>query len=144
MEKEQNGRYDDILDHPYPLETRRPRMSMTDRAGQFSPFAALTGYEAAVEEAARLTDEQREMTEDMKATIDGRLRFLADRLEEEPMVTVTYFVPDKRKKGGAYLTVTDRVREIDEIERCLVLAERGRIPIEVIRELECELPNESE
>jgi len=80
----------------------------------------------------------------MKATIDGRLRFLADRLEEEPMVTVTYFVPDKRKKGGAYLTVTDRALEIDEVERCLVLAERGRIPIEVIRELECELLNELE
>ncbi len=139
MEHKQCGNYDDILHLSYPWETRRTRMAMSDRAAQFSPFAALTGYDAAVEEAARLTDEQREMTEDMKATIDGRLRFLADRLEEEPMVTVTYFVPDQKKKGGAYVTVTDRLRRIDELERCLWLAERGSIPVDAIRELEADI-----
>lgn len=114
-------------------------MSRLDRAAQFSPFAALTGYDAAVEEAARLTDEKKEMSEDMKAVIDAKIQILSELLDEEPVVTVTYFSPDEKKAGGAYVTVSGVVTRIDEIERCIVMAEHGRIRVEEIRDMDGEV-----
>ena len=94
------GKYDDIINLPHHVSASRHRMSMQERAAQFQPFRALTGYEDAVHETARLTDERVELTEDEKALLDAKLQELADRIDRHPLVTLTYFQPDKRKTGG--------------------------------------------
>ena len=131
-----NNKYEDIINLPYPNKTTRPKMSMHDRAAQFSPFAALTGYEEAVEETARLTDDKIELAEDMKAIIDAKLQMIADRLDEMPTVTVLCFVADDKKSGGKYVSITDRVKSIDAIEGLLLMCEKGNLPIEDIRDIE--------
>jgi len=111
------SKYDDIIRLSRPVSEKHPRMSMTDRAAQFSPFAALTGYDAAVQETARRTDARIELDEDAKEEIDRRLR----ELQPGEPVTVTYFRPDDRKAGGAYLTVTTEFLGFDPIARCIRL-----------------------
>ena len=135
----ENGKYDDIINLPNPTPTCRPRMSTLDRAAQFAPFAALTGYEAVVEEAARLTDEKKEISEDMKAVIDAKIQILSELLDEEPVVTITYFSPDMKKAGGAYVTVSGEITRIDEIERCIVMAEHGNVFVDEIRDIDGEM-----
>ncbi len=133
------GKYDDIIDLPHPEPRCKPRMSAIDRAAQFAPFAALTGYEAVVEEAARLTDTRSELSEDEKSVLNGKMQRIADNLEKEPFVTVTYFVPDKRKSGGAYVDASGIVETIDEFERCIVMTDGARIPIDQVRAIEGDL-----
>lgn len=130
--------YDDIIDLPHHVSPNRRRMSNTERGAQFSPFAALTGYEAAVEEAARLTDGKKELTEEMKAIIDAKIQAISEHPDAEPQVTITYFKPDERKEGGAYVRVTGAVKEIDRIGKTIVLTGNTRIPMEQIREIEAE------
>ena len=134
-----NGKYDDMIYMQNPTPTCKPRMSLQDRAAQFSPFAALTGYEDAVEETARLTDTRLELSEDMKTILNEKMQMILDNAENEPIVTITYFVPDKKKSGGAYVDVTGIVKEIDEYERCIVMTDKKKIPIEQIREINGEL-----
>ena len=102
--------YDDMLHLPHHVSEKHPAMSVHDRAAQFSPFAALTGYDAAVQETARLTDRRIELDEGEKAAIDQRLTLVQERLPEPTEVTITYFVPDKKKAGGAYVSVTGTVK----------------------------------
>ena len=134
-----NGKYDDMIYMQNPTPTCKPRMSLHDRAAQFSPFAALTGYEDAVEETARLTDSRLELSEDMKTILNEKMQMILDNAENEPIVTITYFVPDKKKSGGAYVDVTGIVKEINEYERCIVMTDKKKIPIEQIREISGEL-----
>lgn len=126
------GKYDDIINLPHHTSPKRPRMSMIDRAAQFSPFAALTGYDAAVKETARLTDQRMELDEYAKAALDERLQIIQDHLSEMPEVTITYFQPDDRKAGGAYLSVTGSIKKIDAYEKCVVMIDKQKIPIEEI------------
>jgi len=114
-------------------------MRQLDRAAQFSPFAALTGYDAAVAETGRLTDERLELAEEEKEVIGLRLQLLLEHLDERPEVTIIYFVPDERKTGGAYKSVTGIVKKIDEYERSIVLFSGERIPIDEISQIEGEL-----
>ena len=107
-------------------------MSLHDRAAQFSPFAALTGYDAAVEEAARLTEQKLELSEEEKAALGAKLTEIKEHIKERPGVTITYFVPDERKAGGTYVTVTGTVRRIDEFERIVVMQDQSRIGIDDI------------
>ena len=130
------GRYDDIIDLPHHVSATRPQMPMIDRAAQFMPFRALTGYEDAVRETARLTDERVELTEDEKALLDAKLQRLADRLDSHPQVTLTWFRPDKRKTGGAYVTTTGQIRKIDDFEGALILLGGERIVIENILDIQ--------
>ena len=104
--------YDDIIHLPRHVSQNHPQMPMHDRAAQFAPFAALTGYESAVGETARLTSEKHELSSQEAEELDRRLTDLAARLKDRPEVTVEYFVPDNRKAGGAYVTMTGRVRHI--------------------------------
>lgn len=134
-----NGKYDDIINLPNPTPTCKPRMAAIDRAAQFAPFAALTGYDAVVEEAARLTDTRLELSEDMKTMLNGKMQMIVDHLEAEPFVTITYFVPDKKKAGGAYVDISGIVEAIDEYEHCIVMVDGNKIPIEQIRAIEGEL-----
>lgn len=113
---------------------------MSDRAAQFMPFRALSGYEDAVREAARPVDRRAELTEDEKALLDARLRRLADA--GHPQVTLTYFLPDPRKTGGAYLTVSGRLKRVDDIGGALILAGGERIPLEDILEIRQDRPSE--
>ena len=120
--------YDDIIDLPRPKSAHEP-MPMSDRAAQFSPFAALTGYEDAIDETARLTDARVELGESAVEELERKLAVLAARISERPEITVTYFVPDGRKEGGAYMTRTGALKRIDELERALVFADGARIAV---------------
>lgn len=122
--------YDDIIHLPHHASQNHPQMSMHDRAAQFAPFAALTGYEAAVGETARLTSERRELDPQEAEELNRRLTDLAARLKDRPKVTIEYSVPDERKSGGAYVTVTGRVRNISVAERLLVMEDGTEIPME--------------
>lgn len=130
------GPYDDIIGLPHPTSKKHPRMPLSDRAAQFSPFAALTGHEAAIRETARLTDRQVELDEDEKTELNRRLRILADHLPERPEVRVTYFQADKRKEGGSYEKAEGAIKRIDEQERAVVMTDGRRIPIDDIYEIE--------
>lgn len=124
--------YDDIINLPRPVSKTRPRMKIIDRAAQFSPFAALTGYDAAVKETARLTDRRIELSEYMKIALNDRLQIIADRIKERPEVAITYFEPDKRKKGGAYITANGLIKKINEYDRTIVMTDGTLIPIDEI------------
>ena len=106
-------RYDDIIHLPHHVSTAHPPMPAADRAAQFSPFAALAGHEAAIRETARLTDERAELDENAKAVLDEKLRMIQEMLPAHPEITVTYFQPDAKKSGGAYVSVTGRVKKLD-------------------------------
>lgn len=123
------GPYDDIINLPHHVSTTRPHMSMQDRAAQFAPFAALTGYGDAVREAARLTEGKIELTEDAQAALDAKLRPLADGSMVGKEVTLTWFQPDARKSGGAYVTTTGTLKRVDSYSGEVVLSSNQRIPM---------------
>lgn len=133
---ENSHKYDDILHLPRPVSEKRARMSMIDRGAQFSPFAALVGYDAAIAETARLTEIQIELTDSAKAAVNEQLRLLAERVRTCPWVTVTWFLPDERKSGGVYVTLTERVKKVDVYREMLVLADGREIPFGSIYEIE--------
>ena len=103
-----NNRYDEIINLPHHVSKTRPRMPMSDRAAQFAPFAALTGYDSAIKETGRLTDERIELDEGALTALNMRYQLLMDALDEEPEVEITYFKPDERKAGGEYVTAPAR------------------------------------
>ena len=137
--RDDEHRYDDIIDLPHHVSRKHPQMPLLDRAAQFAPFAALTGYGAAVAETARLTETQTELDETARALLNEKLRMLADFLDEEPQVSITYFRPDERKAGGAYVTVSGIVKTLDEYARTVMMADQSVIPMERIREISGEL-----
>ncbi len=132
------GPYDDILHLPHPTSKRHPRMPIVDRAAQFSPFAALTGHKAAIEETARVTDRRIELDEDAKEQLDQTLQLLLERMDEQPEITVTWFSPDKKKAGGQYHTVTGKLKRIDTQESRLILTDGNQIPLEDLLEIRSE------
>lgn len=132
-------KYDDIINMPHHTSTKRPRMSMIDRAAQFSPFAALTGYDAAVKETARLTDRRIELDEYEKLALDEMLQVIQEHLKEKPEVEITFFQPDERKSGGAYLSTAGTIKKIDYYERNVVMADGKKIPIDEIYQINGDL-----
>ena len=134
--EQKNGDYDDIIDLPHHVSTTRPRMSRLDRAAQFAPFAALTGYGAAIKETARLTDERSELGEYELMELNAGIHMLMERIDEHPQVEITYFKPDERKDGGAYLTVKSRAKRLNEYERFLLLEDGTEIPFDDIYKIE--------
>ncbi len=132
-------KYDDIINLPRHVSPKRSPMSNYDRAAQFSPFAALTGYDAVIAETGRLTDTQAELDEGGKALLDEKLQLIRDHLPEHPRVTLTVFRPDARKQGGAYEAISGHVKKIDPVTRCIVLTEGQVIPIDRIYGIECDL-----
>lgn len=131
-----SGKYDDIIGLPHPTSARHPRMPISDRAAIFSPFAALSGHGAALAETARLTDQKIELDEDTKAELDRKQAVLLEHIGEQPEVMVTWFQSDERKDGGAYVTVTGRLKKIDEVGRTLTLLDGTSIPLEDVAGLE--------
>lgn len=136
---EEPSKYADILDHPRHISSRRAPMSMVDRAAQFAPFAALTGFEGVIAETGRLTQEETELTDAQIQQLDAKLQLLRDRLEARPTVEVCWFVPDGCKQGGAYVTARGQVLRMDLYRRKLLLAPDKWIPMDTICGLEGEV-----
>lgn len=127
-----NTPYDDIIHLPHHVSQNHPQMPLRDRAAQFAPFAALTDYEAGVGETARPTAERRELDAQEAEELNRQLAVVIEHLSERPEVTVEYFVPDERKSGGAYVTVTGRVRHISVPEKTLAMEDGTVIGLEDI------------
>lgn len=137
------GKYDDIINHERHRSAMRKQMSRHDRAAQFAPFAALTGYGDSVNEAVRWVDEKTELGDVQTELLNTRLSFLAECIADEPFVTVIYFKPDSKKDGGAYVAAEGHVKKIDEYEQQIVFTDNRTIPFSDIVNILCELfPND--
>lgn len=130
--------YADIIHLSRPVSTRHLPMSMHDRAAQFSPFAALTGYDAAILETARLTDRQTELAESSKEVLDKKIRAIQEVTDSLPEVCVTFFEPDLRKTGGAYQKITGRVKKIDDYEKAIIFEDGSAIGFWQLHDIEAE------
>lgn len=131
--------YEDIINLPHHVSTKRPQMSMLDRAAQFSPFAALTGYDAAIKETGRLTDEKIEMDEASLNMLNMKFQLLVEALGDEHEVSFTYFKPDETKAGGAYVTATGIVKKVDDYERLITMVDGAKIPMDDVYSIESEI-----
>lgn len=128
--------YEDIVALPHHVSKKYPQPTMADRAARFAPFAAITGYEEMVLEEARITDDFLELDEGTKSVLNAKLQMVQEILSEQPEVTFTYFQPDKKKAGGAYITKTGTVKRIDEYEQLVIMTDGTKIPINHIFEVE--------
>ena len=129
MSKTEKYKYDDIINLPHHVSSRHPQMPMMNRAAQFSPFAALTGYDDAIRETARLTDEKIELDEYEKEELDRKIQWIGNHLDEHIPVSITYFQPDDKKAGGAYEEIVDTIRKINVYEHEILLTKGTKIPI---------------
>lgn len=136
-------KYDDIIDLPHHVSPRHPQMPLSDRAAQFSPFAALTGHEAAIRETARLTDTFVELGEERKQELDGRLRMIKENQAQKPEIEATFFRPDLKKSGGAYITIRGRVKKVDEYNHQILFTDGTVLPMEHLYSVEGDLFRES-
>lgn len=134
-----NGKYDEIMGLPHHVSKTRPQMPMSDRAAQFAPFAALTGYDAAIKETGRLTDERIELDVEALSALDMKYKLLMEALDEAPEVTITYFQPDERKAGGKYVSAVGTVKKIDDFERRITMRDGTRIPMDDVLSIDGEL-----
>lgn len=132
MSKTEQHKYDDIINLSHHVSSRHPQMPMMNRAAQFSPFAALTGYDDAVRETARLTDEKIEIDEYEKEKLGRKIQWIGSHLDEHIPVSITYFQPDDKKAGGAYEEIVDTIRKINVYEHEILLSGGTRIPMEDI------------
>lgn len=128
--------YGDIIHLPHHVSETRPGMALINRAAQFTPFAALTGYDTAIKETGRLTDERVELDEYMKADLNNKLQIIEAWLKEQPEISITYFQPDSKKEGGSYVTVKGRVKKINVFERMVLMIDGTVIHIDDILSLE--------
>ena len=134
-----NGKYDKIMGLPHHVSKTRPQMPMSDRAAQFAPFAALTGYDSAIKETGRLTDERIELDVEALSALDMKYQLLMEALDEAPEVTITYFQPDERKAGGKYVSAVGTVKKIDDFERRITMRDGTRIPMDDVLSIDGEL-----
>ena len=131
-----SGKYDDIIDLPRPRSNARPKMSNHDRAAQFSPFAALVGYDDAVKETARLTDEMTALDDEKIAELGEKIRKIYELVDKRPTVTVRYFVPDGKKTGGKYISVTGGVKRVDVYGSKIIMSDGKEILMDLIVDIE--------
>ena len=132
-------KYDDMICLPHPVSKFHPPMARIKRAAQFASFDALTGFGAAIHEAGRETEEKKELSEDEIDMIDAKLAVIQYHIKEQPNITVTYFIPDDKKAGGRYVTVSGNVKMLNGIEHAIIMADRTKIPIEDVRYIEGDL-----
>ncbi len=133
------GNYDDIISLPHHESAKHPKMPALDRAAQFMPFAALTGHNSAVMETERLTDSRMELDEMKKEELNEHLQFIKEQLLQKPQISITYFLPDTQKNGGAYLTITGTVRKIEQTRHQVIMENGTVIPMDDIYEIESAL-----
>ena len=134
-----NRKYNEIMGLPHHVSKNRPQMPMSDRAAQFAPFAALTGYDAAIKETGRLTDERIELDVEALSALDMKYQILMEALDEAPEVTITYFQPDERKAGGKYVSAVGAVKKIDDFERRITMRDGTRIPMDDVLSIDGEM-----
>lgn len=130
------GKYDDIIDLPHHVSKKHPQMPLSDRAAQFSPFAALTGHHAMIEETERLTEDRAELDQDKQEKIALCLQMLRERAGEKPEAVITFFIPDGKKAGGSYHTISGKVKRVEEYEKRVVMEDGTVIPIKDISGIE--------
>ncbi len=123
-------KYGDIINMPYRKSTKRPQMSMYDRAAQFSSFAALTGHSEQIKETARLTDKKTELNEEQMADLNNKIAFICENIKTQPQITVTYFIPDEKKSGGLYVTEKVSVKKINMTEKTFTTTDGREILLE--------------
>ena len=134
-----NRKYNEIMGLPHHVSKTRPQMPMSDRAAQFAPFAALTGYDAAIKETGRLTDEKIELDEEALTALDMKYQLLMKAHDEAPEVTITYFQPDERKAGGKYVSAVGAVKKINDFERRITMQDGTKIPMDDVLSIDGEL-----
>lgn len=130
--------YRDIINLPHHVSQKRRPMGRRERAAQFSPFAALTGYDAVIAESGRLTGERIELSEDSRAVLDAKQQLLLEHLAERPEIVITYFLPDEFKEGGAYVCIKGWVKKLDCIERLIIMTNGKKIPMDEVISMEGE------
>lgn len=128
--------YEDIVSMPHHVSKTRPQMPRLSRAAQFAPFAALTGHDEAIAETARLTDYEHELNDSEIDDLNRKFQALHDHICNQPEVSFTYFAPDAKKAGGAYVTKTSRLRRIDDVNRTFILSDGSEISVDHIRGME--------
>ena len=133
------SQYADIINLPHHVSKKRPQMNLIDRAASFAPFAALTGYDDAVKETARLTDTKLELDENTKEILNDKLQIVLEMNSDDLPVSITYFVPDKKKAGGAYVVKTGVIKRYDEYERQIIFTDKSSVSIDDVIEIECEV-----
>ena len=134
-----SSKYDEIMELPHHVSKTRQQMPMSDRAAQFAPFAALTGYDSAIKETGRLTDEKIELDEETLTVLDRKYQLLMDALDEAPEIEITYFKPDERKAGGKYVSATGTVKKVDDFERRITMQDGTKIPMDDVLSIDGEL-----
>lgn len=128
--------YCDIINLPHHVSKNRPQMSMHDRAAQFAPFAALTGYDDAVKETARQTNQKIELLDEQVAILNEKILLLNEKIKDNPVITITYFIPDKKKEGGAYITIKGIVKKIDEYNKLITMQDDRKIKMDDIFDIQ--------
>lgn len=132
MNMKYDRQYDDIINLPHHISKKHPQMSLYARSAQFAPFAALTGYEEAVKENARETNERIDIEDELKSILDGKLQIILEQIKNHPEISITYFIADTKKDGGEYVTVTGLVKKVDLYNQYIYLVDNTEIPINEI------------
>ncbi len=130
-----DAKYEDIIHLPHPVSGKHPQMSLHNRAAQFSPFAALTGHEEKIKETARLTEQKVELDEYEMAVLDEKLQRIQSQIAQKPQITLVYFQADTKKAGGAYLTVSGRVKKIEQYARQIIFQDGTVIAMDDIYDI---------
>lgn len=123
------NKYKDIINLPHHVSKTRNPMSLYNRAAQFAPFAALTGYDDAIKETARLTEERIELSDELKNMLNQKIKLIIENIKLQPEVVITYFVHDNKKSGGVYKTISGNVKRIDEVEKCIIFTNKLKIKV---------------
>ena len=139
MNNPDSRNYNDIIHLPHHVSKKHPQMSLLNRAAQFSLFASLAGYDAAIREASHLTEPFAELDEDKKERLNAQLHLIQKNITQNPKIEFSYFQPDSKKDGGTYTTVSGRVKKIDEYHRRIIFMDGSSLLIEQIRSINGEL-----
>lgn len=131
-----SNKYDDIINLPHHISKKHPQMTLEARAAQFAPFAALTGYDDEVKETERLTNRRIELDDEAKSILDNKIQIILEQISQRPTVSITYFLPDTKKAGGEYVTITGTIKKIDGYNQVIVLENRTEIPINEIIDID--------
>lgn len=126
------NKYKDIINLPHHISKNHPRMTLENRAAQFAPFSALTGYAEKIKETARITDKQIELDEGLKSILNYKLNIIQENIKSKPQVIITYFIKDQRKSGGTYQTINIKIKKIDEINKIITDESNNKINIDNI------------
>ena len=132
-------KYDNIINLPHHVSKKHPQLSKASYAAQFSPFAALSGYDGIVSEVARFTDEHVELGDTEMDILSAKIQIIGDHIKEHPKIELTYFVKDKKKSGGAYLQKTARIKRVDDMERIMYFTDGTNLPIDDITDMQGEI-----